>query len=232
MIRMLLVDDQEFVRQGLKTLLETKPDLQVVGEAENGKRSIEQLEMLAPLPDVVLMDIRMPVMDGVEATKQICQQFPGIKILVLTTFNDTQYVAEALRFGAKGYLMKDTPIEELAKAIRSIHQGYTQFGPGIMEKLLTQVATVESAQSPEPSPEPSPELLGLTTRERSVLRLIAAGENNREIAQALFLTEGTVRNYISNILSQLNLRDRTQAAIVANTFSSWLENYKFLDEGS
>lgn len=232
MIRMLLVDDQEFVRQGLKTLLETKPDLQVVGEAENGKRSIEQLEMLVPLPDVVLMDIRMPVMDGVEATKQICQQFLEIKILVLTTFNDTQYVAEALRFGAKGYLMKDTPIEELAKAIRSIHQGYTQFGPGIMEKLLTQVATVESAQSPESSPEPSPELLGLTARERSVLRLIAAGENNREIAQALFLTEGTVRNYISNILSQLNLRDRTQAAIVANTFSTWLENSKLLDEGS
>lgn len=232
MIQMLLVDDQEFVRQGLKTLLETQPDLQVMGEAENGSSAISMLQGFATqtseaLPDIVLMDIRMPVMDGVEATQHLCQQFPGIKILVLTTFNDTHYVAEALRFGAKGYLMKDTPTEELAKAIRSIHQGYTQFGPGIMEKLIAH--HVIAATQP---PEPPPELLALTARERSVLLLIATGANNREIAQTLFLTEGTVRNYISNILAQLNLRDRTQAAIVANTFRTWLENSKSLDEDS
>jgi DNA-binding NarL/FixJ family response regulator len=232
MIQMLLVDDQEFVRQGLKTLLETQPDLQVMGEAENGRSTIDLLRSFAnqtsaAFPDIVLMDIRMPVMDGVETTKHLCQQFPGIKILVLTTFNDTQYVAEALRFGAKGYLMKDTPTEELAKAIRSIHQGYTQFGPGIMEKLIAHHA-VAATQPPE---QPS-ELLALSARERSVLRLIATGANNREIAQALFLTEGTVRNYISNILGQLNLRDRTQAAIVANTFRTWLENSEPLDEDS
>lgn len=223
MIRVLLVEDQEIVRRGLKTLLETKPDLKVVGEADNGQRAIEQLEtlhkMLLP-PDVVMMDIRMPVMDGVKATGLMCQQFPETKILILTTFNDTHYVAEALRFGAKGYLLKDTPAEELAKAIRSIHQGYTQFGPGIVEKMIASVQTTQ----PQSQQEPPPGLKELTAREKEVLRMIAAGASNREIASELFLSEGTVRNHISHILSRLNLRDRTQAAIVANTFSSWLEN--------
>jgi DNA-binding NarL/FixJ family response regulator len=225
MIRVLLVEDQEIVRRGLKTLLETKPDLQVVGEAENGKMAIEQLEALqkvSQLPDVVLMDIRMPVMGGVEATRLICEQFREVKIVILTTFSDTQYVAEALRFGARGYLLKDTPAEELAKAIRSINQGYTQFGPGIMEKVIAQVATTE----PNKPEDPPSGLLELTAREREVLRMIASGSSNREIAQALFLSEGTVRNHISHILTRLNVRDRTQAAIVANTFSAWLEpNY-------
>jgi DNA-binding NarL/FixJ family response regulator len=166
------------------------------------------------------MDIRMPAMDGVEATKQICQQFPETKILILTTFSDTQYVAEALRYGAKGYLLKDTPAEELAKAIRSIHQGYTQFGPGIVEKMVARVPTTEPTQREQPPPG----LLELTAREKEVLQLIASGASNREIAQTLFLSEGTVRNHISHILTRLNLRDRTQAAIVANSFLSWLEN--------
>lgn len=222
MIRMLLVEDQEIVRRGLKTLLETKPDLKVVGEADNGQRAIEQLKALHTMslpPDVVVMDIRMPVMDGVQATQLMCQQFPDTKILVLTTFNDSHYVAEALRFGAKGYLLKDTPAEELAKAIRSIHQGYTQFGPGIMEKMIAQV----QASQPEKQQEPPPGLKELTAREREVLRMIADGASTKEIASALFLSEGTVRNHISHILARLDLRDRTQAAIVANTFSSWLE---------
>ena len=222
MIRILLVEDQEIVRRGLKTLLETKPDLQVVGEAENGQRAIELVQNLQTKflpPDVILMDIRMPVMDGVTATQLICQQFPGSKILVLTTFNDTQYIAEALRFGAKGYLLKDTPAAELAEAIRSIHRGYTQFGPGIVEKAIAQVST----PAPEQPPTPPTGLLELTTREREVLRLIATGASNREIAQALFLSEGTVRNHISHILSRLNLRDRTQAAIVAQSFLDWLQ---------
>lgn len=223
MIRVLLVEDQEIVRRGLKTLLETKPDLQVVGEADDGQRAIEQLEALHTMslpPDVVLMDIRMPMIDGVKATQLICQQFPGTKILILTTFNDTHYIAEALRFGAKGYLLKDTPAEELAKAIRSIHQGYTQFGPGIVEKMIAQVPRME----PNRHIEIPPGLKELTAREREVLRMIAAGASNREIASTLYLTEGTVRNHISHVLTRLNVRDRTQAAIVANTFSSWLEN--------
>ena len=220
MIRVLIVDDQEIVRRGLKTLLETKVDVQIVGEAGNGRHAIEQLvalDKIDQLPTVVLMDIRMPVMNGVEATQLICQQFPDIKVLVLTTFNDTAYVAEALRFGAKGYLLKDTSTDELAKAIRSIHQGYTQFGPGIVEKLIAD------APKTPPSLPLSPGLTDLTDREREVLRSVAAGASNREIAQTLHLSEGTVRNHISHILTKLDVRDRTQAAIVASSCRDWLD---------
>lgn len=225
MIRLLLVEDQEIVRQGLKTLLETKPDLQVIGEASDGQKAIQLVEALHAAtqpPDVILMDIRMPRMDGVVATQRICQQFPETKILVLTTFDDTQYIAEALQVGAKGYLLKDTPSEELAEAIRSIHRGYTQFGPGILERMMGKVLPPEANQ-PEELP---PGLTELTPREREVLRMIAQGASNREIAQLLFLSEGTVRNHISHILNRLNVRDRTQAAIVAQSFLPWLENNK------
>ncbi len=222
MIRILLVEDQEIVRRGLKTLLETKPDLEVVGEADNGQKAMELMESLHAIalpPDVVLMDIRMPVMDGVQATQQMCQQFPHTKILILTTFNDTGYVTEALRFGAKGYLLKDTSTEELAKAIRSIYQSFTQFSPGIIEQMIAQVPTTQK----EPDLEPPPGIKELTAREREVLRAISSGASNKEIASTLFISEGTVRNHISHILTRLNARDRTQAAIIANTFSSWLE---------
>lgn len=221
MITILLVEDQEIVRRGLKTLLETKPDLHVLGEAANGQQAVDwmaHMHRAATPPDVILMDIRMPMMDGVTATQQICQQFPGTKILILTTFDDAKYVAEALRFGAKGYLLKDTPSEELAEAIRSIHRGYTQFGPGILEKMIAHVPNNGMQE------ELPPGFTELTARERDVLKMIAQGASNREIAQALFLSEGTVRNHISHILTRLNLRDRTQAAIVANSFLSWLDN--------
>ncbi|MDP8962511.1 MAG: response regulator transcription factor [Cyanobacteriota bacterium] len=211
MIRVLLVDDQNLIRQGLKALLELEPDLQVVGEGENGQSAIALVETLQP--DVVLMDIRMPVMDGVAATREICQQFPATKVLVLTTFDDDQYVAEALRYGAMGYLLKDTPSEELAAAIRSVHKGYTQLGPGLVEKIIAKVPTVAP---PPPSPPPSWD--ELTPREQEVLRLIAKGASNREIAQLLYISEGTVKNHVTNILNRLNLRDRTQAAIFANSF--------------
>jgi DNA-binding NarL/FixJ family response regulator len=221
-IRLLLVDDQDILRRGLKTLLGTKPDLQVVGEADNGQHAIAQLVALqtnTELPDIVLMDIRMPVMDGVEATQRMSEQFPDLKILILTTFSDTEYVAEALRFGAKGYLLKDTPAEELAKAIRSIHQGYTQFGPGILEKVLPQPSTPGPAELEKPPPG----LSELTARERDVLRLVATGANNQEIAETLFLSEGTVRNHISSIFRRLDARDRTQAALIASSFPTYLE---------
>ncbi|MCP6760140.1 MAG: response regulator transcription factor [Fischerella sp. CENA71] len=223
MIQILIVEDQEVVRRGLKTLLEIKPDLQVVGEASNGQQAIDLVKTLhaqSQSPDVILMDIRMPVMDGVTATQQLCQQFPSSKILVLTTFDDTKYVSQALRFGAKGYLLKDTPAEELAEAVRSIHKGHTQFGPGIIEKIIANTALTES----EKSQELPPGFAELTPREKQVLRMIAAGSSNREIAQKLFLSEGTVRNHISHILTRLDLRDRTQAAIVASAFLSYLEN--------
>lgn len=217
MIRVLLVDDQKLIRRGLKLLLQAEPDLQVVGEADNGEKALQQVETLQP--DVVLMDIHMPVMDGVTATNLICQQFPQAKVLVLTTFDEDDYVAEALRCGAMGYLLKDMPSEELAAAIRTVHKGYTQLGPGLVEKVIAKVPT----QVHEAPASPPPGWAELTPREREVLRLIAAGANNREIATALYIAEGTVKNYVTNILHSLNVRDRTQAAIIANTFLPLLE---------
>lgn len=215
-IRLLLVDDQRIIRQGLRSLLETKPDLEVVGEAENGQQALTQVEILNP--DIVLMDVRMPVMDGVAATRLICQQFSKTKVLVLTTFDDDDYVSRAMRFGAKGYLLKDTHSEDLAQAIRLIYKGYTQMGPGLLEKAI---ATPAPSIPPAPTHLP-PELAGLTAREREVLCLIAAGASNREIAQSLYISERTVKNHVTRILSQLNLRDRTQAAMFASTFLSLL----------
>lgn len=216
MIKLLLVDDQSLIRQGLKALLELEPDIEVVGEAENGENAIYLVEQLQP--DVVLMDIRMPVMDGVAATREIQKRFVGVKILVLTTFDDDAYVTAALQNGAIGYLLKDTPSEELAVAIRAVYKGYTQLGPGIVKKLLSQFSTIPSTQT---TPVP-PTLAELTPREKEVLRLIATGASNREIAQQLYISEGTVKNHVTNILNRLNLRDRTQAAIIANTFLSYL----------
>ncbi|BAZ52188.1 LuxR family two component transcriptional regulator [Nostoc sp. NIES-4103] len=216
MIKLLLVDDQSLIRQGLKALLELEPDIEVVGEAENGENAIHLVEELQP--DVVLMDIRMPVMDGVAATREIQKRFVKVKILVLTTFDDDAYVTAALQNGAIGYLLKDTPSEELAVAIRAVYKGYTQLGPGIVKKLLTQFSVIPSTPT---TPVP-PNLAELTPREKEVLRLIATGASNREIAQQLYISEGTVKNHVTNILNRLDLRDRTQAAIIANTFLSYL----------
>lgn len=217
MIRVLLVDDQTIIRQGLRSLLESKPDLTVVGEAENGQKALQQVEALQP--DVVLMDIRMPGMDGVAATQSITQTFANTKVLVLTTFDDDEYVSQAMRVGANGYLLKDTPSDELALAIRLIHRGYTQLGPGLLEKAFSVPA--EPAIPPIVLPQ---ELVDLTPREREVLCLIAGGANNREIAESLHIAESTVKNYVTNILSRLHLRDRTQAALFANSFLPLLEN--------
>jgi DNA-binding NarL/FixJ family response regulator len=217
-IRLLLVDDQRIIRQGLRSLLEAKPDLEVVGEAENGQQAIAQVEALQP--DVVLMDVRMPVMDGVAATRLICQQFSASKVLVLTTFDDDDYVSQAMQLGARGYLLKDTHSDDLAAAIRAVHKGYTQMGPGLMEKAI---AHPQPSTPSQPTQLP-PELAGLTAREREVLCLIATGASNREIAEALYISERTVKNHITRILSQLNLRDRTQAAMFVSTFLPLLQH--------
>ncbi|MBV6622323.1 MAG: response regulator transcription factor [Rivularia sp. (in: Bacteria)] len=218
MISVILVDDQHLIRQGLKTLLELEPDLEIVGEAQNGQEAVAIVEKLQP--DVVLMDIRMPLMDGVAATKEIKNKFARTKILVLTTFDDDEYIKAALQNGAMGYLLKDTPSEELAVAIRAVDRGYTQLGPGIVKKLLTQFP----ATTANPSPSPPATLAELTKREKEVLSLIATGANNREIAKKLYISEGTVKNHVTNILNRLELRDRTQAAIFANSFLSFLDN--------
>lgn len=212
MIRILLVDDQNIIRQGLRALLELEPDLEIVGDAENGQVAIRQVEVLQP--DIVLLDIRMPVMDGVAATSAICQQFPETKVLILTTFDEDEYVTAAIQRGAVGYLLKDTPAEELANAIRAVDKGYAQFGPGILQKMVSQVPT----QSKSEVSEMPPGFAELTPREREVLKLIAKGSSNREIAQILYISEGTVKNHVTNLLGRLNLRDRTQAAIFANAF--------------
>jgi DNA-binding NarL/FixJ family response regulator len=208
MIKVLLVDDQSIVREGLASLLQTQSDIEIIGEAENGQLAVERSLKLQP--DIVLMDIRMPVMDGVAAIRALSQQAPNIKVLVLTTFDDDDYVAQAMACGAKGYLLKDTPSQELAQAIRSVNQGYTQLGPGLFEKAVTSNHLATSKTPPE--------LAELTSREKEVLKLIATGYNNREISEQLYIAERTVKNHVNSILRRLNLRDRTQAAIFANTY--------------
>ena len=215
MIRIALVDDQTIIRQGLKSLLESQPDFQIVGEAENGKSAlalVEQLYDTPQQPDLILMDVRMPVMDGVAAIQKLTQKFSSISILVLSTFDDDEYITQAMKFGAKGYLLKDTPIEEIAYAIKSAIKGYTQLGPGLFQKFLTR-SDSQKINSPTVLPNV---FQSLTPREKEVLSLIAKGASNKEIAQQLYISERTVKAHITSILSQLNLRDRTQAAILAN----------------
>jgi DNA-binding NarL/FixJ family response regulator len=204
-IRLLLVDDQSIIRRGLRALLELEDDLEIVGEADDGKGAIAQVAALQP--DVVLMDVRMPVMDGVAATRILTQQADAPKILVLTTFDDTEAASQAIQAGAAGYLLKDTPIEELVQAIQLVHRGYHQLAPGLAQRLLAK---------PAPTPtEVDRAYENLTPREQEILLLIAKGSSNREIAQQLHISERTVRNHVTSILGQLALRDRTQAAIYA-----------------
>ncbi|UBF27096.1 response regulator transcription factor [Kovacikia minuta CCNUW1] len=210
-IRLLIVDDQHLIRQGLKAMLELEPDLQIIGDAENGKVALELIATLQP--DVVLMDIQMPEMDGLTATKLITQNFPDIRVLILSTFDDYSYVSGAVQSGAKGYLLKDVPSRQLISAIRFVYHGYTQFGPGLFDKLLVTAAPV----SPTNQATAFPKLSELTSREQEVLQLVGIGCTNREIAERLFITEGTVKTYVTSILSRLNLRNRSQLAIYANS---------------
>jgi DNA-binding NarL/FixJ family response regulator len=223
-IRILLVDDQTIIRQGLRSLLESQADFQIVGEAENGKVAIalvKQLDNTPEQPDLILMDVRMPVMDGVAAIKNLSEQFSSIPVLVLSTFDDDEYITQAMQFGAKGYLLKDTDIEEIATAIRSTIKGYTQLGPGLFQKFLTT-----SAQHHYPlSQELATILQALSPREKEVLSLIAQGASNKEIAHELYISERTVKAHVTSILSQLNLRDRTQAAILATQYRGLLDNF-------
>ncbi len=205
-VRVLIVDDQRLVSEGLKALLEAE-DLAVVGVAANGQEAIELASRLRP--NVILMDVRMPVMDGVSATRHICRAFNDIRVLILTTFDDDEYIYEALRAGATGYLLKDTPSGELAMAIRAVALGHGQLGPGIAERVFAGLTRTLP-------PQPVGEVFGgLTPRELDVLKLVARGASNREVSEALYISEGTVKNHVTNILTRLNLRDRTQAALFA-----------------
>lgn len=215
MIRLLLVDDQSLICQGLQAVLDQEPDLQVVGSAENGEAAIEQVAALNP--DVVLMDIRMPIMTGIEATRLIVEQFPDTKVLVLSTFDDDRDIAQAMRAGARGYLLKDMPAPELIEAIRFVHRGYSPMAPGLMEKLLTNVPNNNLEQQ-----NIAETVKQLPSREREVLCLIGQGCTNREIADRLHLAEGTVKTYVTHLLNRLTLRNRSQLAIYANSIASML----------
>lgn len=208
-IRLLLVDDQSLVRQGLSAMLSLEPDLEIIGSADNGEAAIALLTADEPLqPDVILMDVRMPVMNGATATRTICDRFPDAKILMLSTYDEDRDVADAIRAGAKGYLLKDMPSEELANAIRAVHRGYAQLAPGLLQRL---------ANPPESPPELPPEFEHLTPRELDVARLVAIGASNQEIAARLFITENTVKTHLNNIFNRLNLKNRSQLAICVNS---------------
>lgn len=208
-IRLLIVDDQRLMRDGLRTLLELEPDLVVAGEAEDGASALEKYADI--LPDVVLMDIRMPRLDGVEATRRIRQRWNEARIIILTTFDDDALVFDGLRAGALGYLLKDVSGEELAEAIRKVAGGGALIEPSVARKVLAEFARLAPPARPfqEQITEP------LSERELEILKLLAQGATNRQIASQLFLAEGTVKNYISAILDKLGVEDRTQAALRA-----------------
>lgn len=211
-IRILLVDDQRLLRDGLRILLDMEPDLEIVGEAGNGVQALERYEELDP--DVVLMDIRMPVMDGVEAIRRLRERREDARVIILTTFDDDAYVFDGLRVGALGYLLKDVSADELAAAVRTVAEGGALIDPSVTRKVVAEFNRLQGGRK-------SSRIDGqtlveeLSRREIEVLRLIAGGHTNREIASALFLAEGTVKNYVSNILGKIGARDRTQAALRA-----------------
>jgi len=201
-IKILLVEDQTLMRQGLKTILDLEPGLQVIGEADDGESGVQQALELRP--HVVLMDVQMPNLNGVEATAQLCRQWPEAKVIILTTFDRDDYVYQGVRAGALGYLLKDTPADKLIETIRRVHTGEVFIQPEIASRALREMmrpttSTIES----------------LSEREREVLVLLAQGASNKDMAEKLFITEGTVKNHVSNILAKLQAENRTQAADIA-----------------
>jgi DNA-binding NarL/FixJ family response regulator len=209
-IRVLVADDQQLVREGLRVLLDLIPDIRVVGEAADGVAAAEQAQRIRP--NVVLMDVRMPKLDGVAATRQIRETCPEVQVIILTTFDDDEYVFEGLRAGAAGYMLKDVPSEQLAEAIRAAARGEAFIHPSVTRKVVAEFARMaerEHVRREQPLVEP------LSVREMEVLALLAEGLSNQEIAERLTIAPGTVKNHVSNVLSKLNARDRTQAVLRA-----------------
>jgi DNA-binding NarL/FixJ family response regulator len=209
-IRVLLADDQALFREGLETLLSMHKDIEVIGQASNGQEAVDLALKLRP--DVILMDMQMPILNGIGATRRLKGSLPDCRIIVLTTFNDKETIFDALRAGAVGYLLKDVGSAQLAESIRVTVRGESILEPSVAAKVVQEFSRVSSLVggiSSEVLPEP------LSEREIELLRLIASGSNNKEIAEALFITEGTVKNHITHILGKLGVRDRTQAALKA-----------------
>lgn len=209
MIRIMIVDDQSLIRDGLAMILNLRPELEVVGTASDGDEVVQKVKQLQP--EIILMDIRMPRMNGVEGTRLVREKFPYIKVLMLTTFSDSELIFEALEQGASGYLLKDMETDAIAQAILTVHSGGVVLPQDITAQIIEELKKTKVAVECNP-PE---QLKQLTEREVDVLRAIGLGLNNKEIAEKLFITGGTVKNHVSNLISKLELRDRTQAAIYA-----------------
>ncbi|MBE8953224.1 MAG: response regulator transcription factor [Quinella sp. 1Q7] len=211
MIKILIADDQELIRESLKIVLDMNADMEVVGTAEDGGKVLELLKK--NLPDVILMDIRMPELDGVQCTKTVKEKFPAVKIIILTTFDDDEYVYYALKYGASGYLLKGCSVQELTAAIHTVMNGGSILNQGVITKvvkLFSQLAQTNIAMEVDEK-----NIAELTRTERNITSLVGRGLSNKEIAEKLFLSEGTIRNSLSSALSKLHLRDRTQLAIWA-----------------
>ncbi|MCB9076930.1 MAG: response regulator transcription factor [Anaerolineaceae bacterium] len=205
-MKVVICDDQAIIRDGLEMLLKLEKDIEVLGQAQDGSEAVEMVQKTQP--DLVLMDLKMPGLNGIEATRQIRAHYPHTKVLVLTTYDDDEWVFDAIRAGASGYLLKDTPREEVIKAVRGTVTGKTFLDPAVAGKVLTQVAGSHAHASTLLTDK-------LTEREADVLRLVARGFTNADIAERLHLSEGTVRNHVSAIFAKLEVSDRTQAAVIA-----------------
>ncbi len=206
-IKIIVCDDQDIVRQGLKTILEADKDIRVIATAEDGEDLFRQIES-SGMPDLVLMDLKMPIINGIQATRMLRSRHPKIKVLVLTTYDDDQWVVDAIRAGASGYLLKDTPRIDLIDAVKGTLQGQTFVDPSVAGKMLAMAA----GTMPRPMESSAPDI---RPREKQILLLIARGLSNAEIAAELYLSEGTVRNYASALFNWIGVTDRTQAAIAA-----------------
>jgi DNA-binding NarL/FixJ family response regulator len=207
-VRVVIADDQGMVRSGFTTLLNSEPDIEVIGEAVNGAEAVSRAAALRP--DVILMDVRMPVLDGLQATRQISAMIDPPKVLVLTTFDLDDYVYQALRWGASGFLLKDASAEELANAVRVVASGDALLAPGVTRRLIAEFARLGAPRGPSRR-----QLDDLTERETEVLALVARGMSNAEIAGRLVVAEQTIKTHVSRILMKLGLRDRTQAVVLA-----------------
>lgn len=208
MIRIMLVDDQEMVRVGFRMILEAESDFSIVGEASDGAEAIEVADRAKP--DIILMDVRMPRVDGIEACGSIRDRHPSTMVMMLTTFDLDDYVHAALRAGASGFMLKDAPAEQLVDAIRIVARGDALLAPSVTRTLIDQIA-----RQPATSADSFPGIAQLTERELDVIRLMARGQSNREIASTLFLGEATIKTHVGRILSKLGARDRVQAVVVA-----------------
>lgn len=216
MIRLMIVDDQELMRDGLATILNLRPELEVVATASNGREAFIKTKELHP--DIVLMDIRMPITNGVEGTKLIRNSFPNTKVLMLTTFKDSELIFEALENGASGYLLKDMPTDTIVKSILTVYSGGVVLPQDLTSQIMKEMRKVKKFEGHSNDSRPTEIeaiLTVLTDREREVLKQLGYGQSNKEIADTLYITEGTVKNHVSNIISKLHLRDRTQTAIFA-----------------